>query len=154
MRYHIATTFGITAFVNYFNLFDPVFGIRQGATDGPPGWLFIDPTKQIAQGANSAMFVDDISHHYNDKNKAITSTQLMKCVQYGIELWGNIILATGGLLEFTKSIFFLLIWKFHPSGQLSIVQEPGLPKNNVRITNAHGNATILQKVSAGKGIKG
>eukprot|EP00957_Ditylum_brightwellii_P060707 4608948-Ditylum_brightwellii.AAC.1 len=63
--------FGIAPIANYFGLFGPVYGIGQGATDSPPGWMCIvdvglkfyeqltkgctmtDPTKSIIQKDNS-----------------------------------------------------------------------------------------------------
>eukprot|EP00957_Ditylum_brightwellii_P097479 7424224-Ditylum_brightwellii.AAC.1 len=89
MHYFITTVFGIATYANYFGLFGPVFGTGQGATDGPPGWTCIvnviltcynrlakqcimeDPTKSIVLKDNLEMFVDDVLHHHNNKDKAI-----------------------------------------------------------------------------------
>eukprot|EP00957_Ditylum_brightwellii_P017914 1349648-Ditylum_brightwellii.AAC.1 len=106
MQYFIATAFGIAAYANYFSLFGPVFGIGQGAIDRPPGWTCIvdvvlkcynrlakgcimeDPTKNIVLRDNSEMFVDDASHHHNDRNKAKVPQQLMMNVRHDTEMWG------------------------------------------------------------------
>eukprot|EP00957_Ditylum_brightwellii_P085169 6477273-Ditylum_brightwellii.AAC.1 len=95
MQYYITTAFGITTIANYHGLFGPVYGIDQGATDRPPGWIcnadivlkcyerlskgctISDPTNTITQKDNSAMFIDNVSHHHNDQDKAITPGQLM-----------------------------------------------------------------------------
>eukprot|EP00957_Ditylum_brightwellii_P033286 2521962-Ditylum_brightwellii.AAC.1 len=87
--------FGIVTIANYHGLFGPVYGIGQGMTDGPPEWKCIadvvlkyykrlakrctiaDSIKTIIQKDNSVMFVDDVSHHLNNQDKAITPWQLM-----------------------------------------------------------------------------
>eukprot|EP00957_Ditylum_brightwellii_P142910 10888641-Ditylum_brightwellii.AAC.3 len=80
---------------NYHGLFGPIYGIGQGATDEPSGLTCIAgvvlkcykrlakgctiayPTKTIIQKDNSAIFVDDVSHHHNNQDKAVTPWQLM-----------------------------------------------------------------------------
>eukprot|EP00957_Ditylum_brightwellii_P191679 14592467-Ditylum_brightwellii.AAC.1 len=40
MQYYIMTALGVAAAANYFELFGPaIYGIGQGATDGPLGWI-------------------------------------------------------------------------------------------------------------------
>eukprot|EP00957_Ditylum_brightwellii_P207742 15354346-Ditylum_brightwellii.AAC.1 len=88
--------FGVAELLKYFGLFGLVFGIGQGGMEGPSGWSYIvdiilkyyeclahrclmqDPTKPILQKANSDMFVNDASHHHNDKNKNIMPVQLIQ----------------------------------------------------------------------------
>eukprot|EP00957_Ditylum_brightwellii_P010115 764311-Ditylum_brightwellii.AAC.1 len=41
LRYVLTTAFGEAPYVNWHMFIVAVFGIRQGATDGPAGWLFI-----------------------------------------------------------------------------------------------------------------
>eukprot|EP00957_Ditylum_brightwellii_P105952 8081577-Ditylum_brightwellii.AAC.1 len=41
LQYILTTTFGEAPFSNWHNFIVAIFGIGQGATDGPTGWLFI-----------------------------------------------------------------------------------------------------------------
>eukprot|EP00957_Ditylum_brightwellii_P075098 5706262-Ditylum_brightwellii.AAC.1 len=68
-------------------------------------------------------------------------------------MWGRLIWTTGGLLEFTKSYYFLLAWMFTPEGHPMVVKEKDLPFNTVEVTNVKGTSTKLARVSAGKEVK-
>eukprot|EP00957_Ditylum_brightwellii_P006173 466981-Ditylum_brightwellii.AAC.1 len=99
------------------------------------------------------MFVDDALHHHNNKDKDISLQLFMVNVRTDIEMWGQSIWTTGGLLEFIKSSYFILAWKFTPEGCSLPIKEKELPKNNVQVTDAHETTTTLTKVPARKGGK-
>eukprot|EP00957_Ditylum_brightwellii_P208734 15358719-Ditylum_brightwellii.AAC.1 len=143
MKYHLTTIFGISPLVNYFGLLAAVFGISQGSTDGPPGWACIsdiilkyyhrlckgctihDPGGLITVKCNADMFVDDSTLMHNSPEIDIPLQKLMENIQYD----------------------------FEPSRRPCIVPESKLPTNTVRVTDAHGNTTLLTRVSTMKVIR-
>eukprot|EP00957_Ditylum_brightwellii_P131070 9997745-Ditylum_brightwellii.AAC.1 len=156
--------------VNYFGLLAAVFRIRQGSTDGPPGWALIsdillkvyhrmshgcqitDPTKTIKVKCNTDMFVDDATLMHNDK-PTIQVTQLMQRMQHNANVWGGLLWTSRGLLEFLKGSYFLVIWAFAASGRPRTVPEAELPPNTVTVTGANGCTAKLHKVTEEEGIK-
>eukprot|EP00957_Ditylum_brightwellii_P044307 3361977-Ditylum_brightwellii.AAC.1 len=150
MKYHMTTAYGILIFVNFFGLVASVFGIGQGSTDGPPGWACIsdillkcyhqlcigctiqDPDKLIMVSCNADIFMDNNTLMHNSKDFAETPTQLMHNIQQDVELWGRLLRATGGLSEFLRSTYFLLIWQFESSGRPIIVPKEELPTNTMK----------------------
>eukprot|EP00957_Ditylum_brightwellii_P141393 10773117-Ditylum_brightwellii.AAC.1 len=102
---------------------------------------------------NADMFVDNATLLYNNGNKFNTSAQqLMNHIQHDAEIWRRLLWVTGGLLEFLKSTYFLLIWKVAASGKLYIAPEEELLPNKVTVTDANGNTTKLTRVTERKGI--
>eukprot|EP00957_Ditylum_brightwellii_P080063 6089275-Ditylum_brightwellii.AAC.1 len=94
---------------------------------------------------NADMFVDDTTLLHNN-NFNTPAQQLMQQIQRNIEIWSILLWASGGLLEFLKSSYFLLIWTFAKSGKLQTVPKEDLPPNTVYITDAHGNTAVLTQV--------
>eukprot|EP00957_Ditylum_brightwellii_P087558 6665626-Ditylum_brightwellii.AAC.1 len=74
------------------------------------------------------MFVDDNTLMHNTTSRDATAPDLMQNVQHDAELWGWLLWVTGGLLEFLKSSYFLVIWQFSKEGKPSISMN--LPPNN------------------------
>ena len=64
---------------------------------------------------------------------------------------GRLLWVTGGLFEFLKSSYFIVIWKFSADGKPSINLD--LPPNKVRLTNAQGSSTKLKRASPTNGIE-
>eukprot|EP00957_Ditylum_brightwellii_P038816 2933655-Ditylum_brightwellii.AAC.1 len=60
----------------------------------------------------------------------------MQQVKYDTEHWGRLVWITGGLLEFLKSSYFIVVWTFTTEGKPEISLE--LPENNVQLTDAQG----------------
>eukprot|EP00957_Ditylum_brightwellii_P175448 13356779-Ditylum_brightwellii.AAC.1 len=75
----------------------------------------------------------------------------MQKIQYDAELWGRLLWATGGLLEFLESSYLIVIWTFTAEGQPTITTS--LPENTVRLTDAQGSTTKLKRVAPDEGIK-
>eukprot|EP00957_Ditylum_brightwellii_P142512 10857663-Ditylum_brightwellii.AAC.1 len=125
LKYTLTTAFGERPQQNWHKFLAAVFGIRQGSTDGPSGWLFIsklilkcytrlargfvikDPGKDVSVPGHADMFVDDNTLMHNTPTRDATAPDLMQNVQHDAELWGQLLWVTGGLLEFLKSSYFL-----------------------------------------------
>eukprot|EP00957_Ditylum_brightwellii_P142119 10827927-Ditylum_brightwellii.AAC.1 len=69
------------------------------------------------------------------------------------EIWERLLLASGGLLKFFKSSYFLLFWMFMESGKPRIVPDEDLPPNTVKETDANVSTATLTRVTKRKGIK-
>eukprot|EP00957_Ditylum_brightwellii_P142482 10855414-Ditylum_brightwellii.AAC.1 len=105
---------------NWHTFIVAVFGIGQGATDGPSGWVFIngiilkcyatlakgckiyDPGKEEIIPSDVDMFVDDNTLMHNTNNFAEPAANLMQQVKHDTKRWGRLLWTTGGLLEFLK----------------------------------------------------
>eukprot|EP00957_Ditylum_brightwellii_P083616 6356123-Ditylum_brightwellii.AAC.1 len=75
----------------------------------------------------------------------------MAQVQQNAEIWGRLLWVAGGLLEFLKSSYFLVIWWFNKDDSPTITTD--LPTNTVQLTNAQGSTSKLQQVSLEEGIE-
>eukprot|EP00957_Ditylum_brightwellii_P028370 2142370-Ditylum_brightwellii.AAC.1 len=95
---------------------------------------------------NADMFVDDNTLMHNSKDFAETPTQLMHNAQQDVALWGGLLWATGDLLEFLKTTYFLLIWQFKSSGRLIIFPKKELPTNTVKVADLQGSTCWLTRV--------
>eukprot|EP00957_Ditylum_brightwellii_P166475 12671779-Ditylum_brightwellii.AAC.1 len=92
---------------------------------------------------NADMFVDDNTLMHNDPQCDATPHTLMTNIQHNAETWGRFLWASGGLLEFLKSTYFLLIWAFAASGQPMIIPEEDLSANVVWLTDANINSAMM-----------
>eukprot|EP00957_Ditylum_brightwellii_P070857 5384382-Ditylum_brightwellii.AAC.1 len=160
LRYVLTTAFSEAPYVNWHKFIVAVFGIGQGATDGPAGLLFIsniilkcysqlsegcrifDPGKTTSVSNSVDMFVDNNTLMHNTLQFDATPALLMNHIQKDAELWGRFFRITGGLLEFLKRSYFLVIWTFAADGQPSI--QSNLPPNTAHLTDAQGSTTKLK----------
>eukprot|EP00957_Ditylum_brightwellii_P097363 7415968-Ditylum_brightwellii.AAC.1 len=161
MQYYITTAFGTAMQINFFEKLVALYIIGQGSTDRPSGWTMLsdvllkcyhklckgftmaDPANNIKLKYNAGMFVDDSTLMHNDPQHDATPHTLMTNIQHNTETWGRLLWASGGLFEFLKSTYFLLIWSFAASGQSMIISEEDLPTNVVWLTNVNGNSAVL-----------
>eukprot|EP00957_Ditylum_brightwellii_P067205 5100648-Ditylum_brightwellii.AAC.1 len=75
----------------------------------------------------------------------------MHQIKADAELWGCLLWVTGGLLEFLKSSYLIVVWSFNDEGKPTIA--PTLPLNTVRLTDAQGSTTKLKQVAHDVGIE-
>eukprot|EP00957_Ditylum_brightwellii_P045392 3440747-Ditylum_brightwellii.AAC.2 len=66
------------------------------------------------------MFVANNTLMYNDSAFDASVNQFMTYVQYNAELWGHLLWVTGGLFEFLKSLYFLIVSGFKEDGSPEI----------------------------------
>jgi len=150
MQYHMTTAQGVSERHTENTSDCQIYGVGQGATDAPTGWLFVsttisrlqdkyatgcvmrDPTRTITVCWTHVIFVDDTYLMHTLEDPTATEKQIAKVVEQDVNLWNKGIETTGGRLEGTKTKFYTLIWKFKSTG------EPYLDNNdesdlNVRI---------------------
>ena len=105
MKYHVHTMHGISEGVSQSNEQGSIFGIVQGATDSPTGWLLIstilskmydtkahgctlqDPIYHTLVKWSHVMFVDDTYLYHTEHMIDDTVSQLKTIVQHDIRQW-------------------------------------------------------------------
>eukprot|EP00957_Ditylum_brightwellii_P061698 4681819-Ditylum_brightwellii.AAC.1 len=112
-----------------------------------------DPTREIKIKCNADMFVDDAPLLHNDKRLDADAITLMAHIQHDAETWGQLLWASGRLLELAKSTYFLVILSFTEVGRPRILTDQELPPNTVCVTDATGCSTVLTRALANDGIK-
>eukprot|EP00957_Ditylum_brightwellii_P034464 2613980-Ditylum_brightwellii.AAC.1 len=76
------------------------------------GCTFICPEQKISAKVNADMFVDDATLLHNAIVFNTTAIQLMEQIKHDSKLWDGLVWSAGGLLEFRKSTYFLVICVF------------------------------------------
>ena len=171
MEHTITTAYDPGSKVNYHRLIASVFGIGQGSTDGPSGWTCIsdpllmtyhkrckgcslqDPTNTIKVQANVDMFVDNNTLAHNNSNKEAEPEELMYQIQNDTEMWGRLLSSSGRQLEFSKSSYSLMNWKFNNNGRPYLTKEQDLPINQVLIKDYQGEGSQLKRTTTNEGVK-
>jgi exonuclease III len=159
MRYHISTAIGISDESYQHSADSPVYGTGQGSCASPSIWLQIcsvlfDCHDQKSYGANYSSpdgtitfeasmtgFVDDTKGQTNDQTLPVSMPlqQLISRMQSDAQLWGDLLYVSGGALEISKCNYYVMHWKFNPSGI------PILSTNlntTLRIENGDRTATV------------
>ena len=113
----------------------------------------IQPQGVTSLKTNADAFIDNATLLHNTCKFNTRAQELMLQVQHNASIWSRLLWVTGGLLEFLKSSYFLMIWNFTEEGKPYIVEEKNLPVNNVQLIDAAGTATKLKRYAPTKGIK-
>eukprot|EP00957_Ditylum_brightwellii_P152748 11627295-Ditylum_brightwellii.AAC.1 len=98
------------------------------------------------------MFVDDKSLLHTEKRWDTSAPELMNIGTGDLSLWDKYIWTTGGLLEWLKMEYSLLIWNFEANGKPVIAQDYELPQNTV-VIHRHGFDTAVKCISTTKAPK-
>ena len=120
MKYHMTTSTGISEQFSEATADRRIYGVGQGATDAPSGWLFVsviisntynkfakgcnisDPSRQQHIKWTHIMFVDDTYLVH----MATHNMSLPQVIQNDVTAWNEILSITGGKLEPTKTSYF------------------------------------------------
>ena len=134
MEYHIVTAYSASSDTSTSSDTHPLYGIGQGATDAPSGWLLVstilsryydskaigctlvDPTGYFTLRWTHVMFVDDtyLIHSTGDPKASLSTIE--QVVQHDSSTWNMGLHITGGKLEGSKSKYLVLIWTFLQNG--------------------------------------
>eukprot|EP00957_Ditylum_brightwellii_P093074 7086746-Ditylum_brightwellii.AAC.1 len=77
------------------------------------------------------MSVNDKSLMHNGKKPDTSAKELMSIVTHNLLLWDRYIWITGGLVEWLKTEYSLMVWTFESTGAPQLTQEHKLPPNTV-----------------------
>ena len=107
MEYHMVTEHGISLQTSKTDKNGPIFGIGQGSTDAPAGWLLLttilsklydrsvrgcclhNPTKDKSVHWTHTMFVDDAYLIHAATKPNVSSSELKNIVQYDLNKWNE-----------------------------------------------------------------
>eukprot|EP00978_Attheya_sp_CCMP212_P029418 scaffold104451_cov75-Attheya_sp.AAC.2 len=78
---------------------------------------------------------------------------MMERTQNDITSWAKFLWVSGGLLELTKTKYFMIIWKFSSVGKPSLYKESELPPNTVQVFDQDGKAAMIERLPQNKGIR-
>ena len=134
MKYHVVTAHGIFTKYSTSAESQPLYGIGQGATDAPTGWLLVstilsryynkkatgtilrDPTGRYRTQWKHVMFVDNTYLIYSSNDPSVTLSTIEALVQQDVSHWNTGLHITGGKLEGNKSKYLILIWDYNAEG--------------------------------------
>eukprot|EP00978_Attheya_sp_CCMP212_P037047 scaffold172156_cov63-Attheya_sp.AAC.2 len=98
------------------------------------------------------MFVDDSTLVHNKRNFNASEEDIMKVVQQDLKSWSDLLWTTGGLLELTKSKYFMMIWQFDRTGKPSLKPTEDIVPNTVRVKTQSGETAKIKRVSEKEAI--
>jgi hypothetical protein len=152
LTYYIVTAFGKSDRFNKHFPWSQFLGPGQGATDSPFAWALIssflifvynkrahgchfeDPTGEFSWKRAIDMFVDD-AYLYHLIALGLGASALMAIITHDISSWSKILWTSGGAVNYQKSFYSMLIWKFNANGTAYLAKEQDLPPNTVNIPN-------------------
>eukprot|EP00957_Ditylum_brightwellii_P105150 8015211-Ditylum_brightwellii.AAC.1 len=114
----MSTAYGLSEHTNWFDRLAPVFGIGQGASDGPPGYeAIIDIVLKVYANLAKEYTIKQIQHQGVDSLKTnadalldnatlqhythqfnVSAQELMTQVEHDASIWSRLLWVTGGLL--------------------------------------------------------
>jgi len=141
MHYYVKHAIGISENFNQHTDADPWYGAGQGAGDACLHWIaqansmvlayeslaipwtitMPDYEQQFIQLINA--FIDDTSIT-NAKQKHQNTSDLLCTTQQNLDIWHDLLQASGGVLNPSKCIWLCFNWKFAPNGTVSISPPP------------------------------
>eukprot|EP00978_Attheya_sp_CCMP212_P002149 scaffold4436_cov35-Attheya_sp.AAC.1 len=80
------------------------------------------------------MFVDD-SYLYNGILLGLSAIALMAVIIHDVSRWSKCIWTSGGAINYQKSFYSMLIWKFRADGTHYLAKNTELPPNTVQVPN-------------------
>jgi hypothetical protein len=137
--YSIKTGFGVSEGTYSSTDAQPTHGPGQGSRLASALWMiiscilfsamdkichgasFCDPTNKIIHQRTSDGFVDDVTHWFNlGLRYSLLHNVSFNDIASGLERegqsWERLLWTTGGKLELTKCLYYILIYKFEPDG--------------------------------------
>jgi hypothetical protein len=104
------------------------------------GVSFCDPTDELNHRRTSDGFVDDVTHFFNMglKNSLKTKVEASSIIR-GLEregqTWERLLWTTGGKLELSKCLYYLMIYKFSPDGTPHLQEAAQMEQDHVALTS-------------------
>ena len=165
-KFHIKSLLGISDLFYTHSEDSPVYGTGQGTGDSSNQWGMLSsiilrimheransahfeaPDKSETEDVSNTAFVDDTSGYQNEYNREEdTIRTLIEMMKEDVTNWDQLLLATGGMLELIKCLFFLTIWKFNEDGSARILT-PAENKAKLIINRPDGTQVEIQQKDA------
>ena len=134
MQYHIVATHGVTQSSSSSTDDHQLYGVGQGATDTPSGWLLVstilsryydskaigctlyDQSKSLSLKWTHIIFLDDTYLIHSTEDPQAPLTDIEHVVQHDSSLWNTGLHITRGKLEGSKSKYLVLYWTYSTNG--------------------------------------
>ena len=161
MKYHITTAQGISETFTETTAHRKIYGVGQGATDAPTGWLFVsttvskmhdkyatgcsiqDPTKTIIVTWTHVIFVDDTYLMHCLSSPTASIKEIKAAVEQDVNKWNSGIHTTGGKLEPSKTKYYILFWAFREDGT-PFLQDSTTDNTKVYLTTGEYTEELIQ----------
>eukprot|EP00957_Ditylum_brightwellii_P204501 15339551-Ditylum_brightwellii.AAC.1 len=111
-----------------------------------------NPSGTIIVPRDVDMTVDDATLNHTDEFNT-SLEKLMTQINSKVSTWGQYLGDTGGLLEFTKAKYNMLIWNFEPNRRIYIEKGETLPDNKVFVKDSTGKRTEIQRVEGNTALR-
>jgi len=150
--YYVKHAYRVSTAYNQHSPTNPWHGAGQGAGDACLCWI-VQTNSMINAYASKATlwilnspnytqtyhqlldaFIDD-TDIFAAQQPCQNFINFMATLQFNLDLWYNLLQASGGVLNPSKCVWLSFTWKFHPSSKLSITQPP---PNAQLTTTIHG----------------
>jgi len=147
--YYVKHTFGISEEYNTHSEESPWYGTGQGAGDAAPCWVVLanslimvylsqadpwnvqSPDRKLTLIQGFDAFMDDTAMT-TVANEHQRMHDVIQIAQTNLNLWNNLLQASGGILNPSKCMWLQFNWDFHPNGTIRLLQ----PQNQqITVTN-------------------
>jgi hypothetical protein len=104
------------------------------------GVSFCDPTADLTRRRTSDGFVDDVTHFFNlglkrSLNKTVQVSEIIRGLEQEGQTWERLLWTTGGKLELSKCLYYLLFYKFDPDGTPHLKSATNMEQEKVKLTS-------------------
>eukprot|EP00957_Ditylum_brightwellii_P044779 3396983-Ditylum_brightwellii.AAC.1 len=147
-----------------------VYGPVQDTTDALADWTLISSTNtkcynKKAKGCkisdpsrcrivliNANLFVDNVKLLHNNGNFHISAQELKHQVKQDYILWGRVLWLSGGLLEFNKRTYTIILWRFAPNWKTLVTPKENIGGGSLTI-NVNREGILLEYTDAADTLK-
>jgi hypothetical protein len=157
-KYSIKTGFGVSNETYSSTSEQPTHGPGQGSRQASALWMvvscllfsamyehchgvsFCDPTTTITHRRTSDGFVDDVTHFFNlglrrSLNKTVQVSEIIRGLEKEGQTWERLLWTTGGKLELSKCLYYLLFYEFDPDGTPRMKKATNMEEEHVNLTS-------------------
>jgi hypothetical protein len=141
--HRVKTAHGISKATYKYTEDSPIHGPHQGSKGGPAscstltslliegmdrlchGLTFCDPAQSIAYETTTNMFIDDASNCTNSFLEWIHQppdvANIVTMLQQDSQTWERLLWTSGGLLNLSKCLYYVVAWKFDSEGRATML---------------------------------
>jgi len=161
-KYHVKHAYGLSAEYNQYSEQNPWHGAGQGTGDAAPRWVVQSHSLITAYHSKATLWhlpnsVDGttipmgIDAYMDDTNHLMGNSQddhlhtILPSAQKNLDLWQELIQASGGTLNPTKCSWTPFLWHFDKHGNPRLVDPPPSPRYHITAPNRNGDRHVLHR---------
>jgi hypothetical protein len=157
-KYSIKTGYGVSKGTYSSTPEQPTHGPGQGSRQASALWMvvscllfnamyehchgasFCNPTDTIIHRRTSDGFVDDVTHFFNlgmkySLQNTVQVTDIIKGLEREGQSWERFLWTTGGKLELSKCLYYILFYRFDPDGTPRMESATNMDSEHVYLTS-------------------